>query len=123
MRDDADLSSKRGLKRLTYYNLSDVASLERCGPCDILMIHDWPADIVTKKDLDEMKQTFDPATLGSPITSGLIKRMKPKIVICGHMHLPFSKKVGDTTVFFLNAVPGKQSIALIDEEMNISFAN
>jgi len=70
---------------------------------DILLLHDWPDSIVASGDeglLEEKLRHPDQAQFGNPSAHALIDLMKPQLVLCGHMHIPYEREIqtSDTAV-------------------------
>lgn len=83
------MNSKR--KRYTYYNAADLEQARQDGRPDILMIHDWPAGLLDDTTDHPWKNrgSQGEAGIGSVPARALIDELRPRMVICGHMHWPF----------------------------------
>ncbi|MGB7522705.1 MAG: metallophosphoesterase, partial [Spirulinaceae cyanobacterium] len=70
---------------------------------DILLLHDWPKNIVASEDKEQFNQNkrFDTEEIGNEYGRILVDNLKPKLLICGHLHQKYrnclSWKTGQTT--------------------------
>ena len=73
---------------------------------DIFMTHDWPTNLVSDEDKANVfkkkphfKNDILDGTLGSFPGEFLLKYLKPRFFICGHMHFYYSNKINDTQIY------------------------
>lgn len=91
--------STEALKRWTYFNQPDVDRLAdkyRGRPVDILLLHDWPRGIVTSANLESLRRRnprIAVETVGNEAGAVLVEALRPRLVLCGHMHLPLSAEL------------------------------
>lgn len=84
------------LKRWTYFCQADVDRLLRqCSgrPVDVLLLHDWPRGLVTPANLESLRRRnprIDVGTVGNEAGAILVEALSPRLVLCGHMHLPLA---------------------------------
>lgn len=86
--------SNVSLKRWTYFCQADVDRLLRqCSghAVDVLLLHDWPRGVVTPANLGRLRRRnprIQINTVGNEAGAILVEALRPKLVLCGHMHLP-----------------------------------
>ncbi|MCO7224073.1 metallophosphoesterase [Pleionea sp. CnH1-48] len=83
-------------KLFAYYNWNDLAALSTCKNIEVILLHDWPTNIISTEQylaLSPKKKLLEDKSLGSPATWELIETLKPKWVFCGHMHVPYRTQV------------------------------
>lgn len=67
---------------------------------DILLLHDWPANIINAKDAQEFEQQrrsqgyYD--LVGNEYARMLVDELKPKLVVCGHLHKSYRNQISLT---------------------------
>ena len=73
---------------------------------DILMTHDWPTNLVSNEDRENVfkkkphfKNDIIEGTLGSFPGEFMLKYLKPKYFVCGHMHFYYDNRINDTEIF------------------------
>jgi len=83
---------------------------------DLLLIHYPPYGILDKLNAPGMK--LNKSHMGVAFYNTLIKKYKPKLVVCGHMHEnPGKDKIGNTVIINPGAVvDGRAAIIDFDEE-------
>lgn len=89
---EKELSSET--KSIFHIREYDVAKLSNIkSKIDLFLSHDWPTGIVDKNDINqicriksEWRQELETSSLGSFPGEYLLKTLKPKLWICGHMH-------------------------------------
>jgi hypothetical protein len=86
-------------KLSTYFRESDLAQARRFGRLDVLLLHDWPSGLVTKGAPNPFAGTTTDAWLvGNPHARGLIETLRPKLTLCGHLHVGYRGLIGRTPV-------------------------
>lgn len=123
-------------KSVFHYREFEIAKMSHLkNKIDIFMIHDWPTNIVDKKDMGfiskikpHFKQELYSGKLGSYIGEFLLKELKPKFFICGHMHFYYRNKIDDTEIYamdkcigkkhFFDCIKIKKSMSTIDKNDN-----
>lgn len=70
------------------------------GNIDIFLSHDWPTGVVNKKDFGKIlkikrgwQEELYSDTLGSPASGFLLKLLKPKFWLSGHMHYAYFNEI------------------------------
>lgn len=70
------------------YVVAEVEALrrgaKRLGGLDVLITHDWPTGIIDDR--------------GDETVEELVRKLKPKLHICGHHHIRLTSSVGSTSV-------------------------
>ncbi|MGD1805215.1 metallophosphoesterase [Dapis sp. BLCC M126] len=89
---------------------------------DILLLHDWPANIINPVDAEEFEQQcrsrcyYD--LVGNEYAKMLVYELKPKLVVCSHLHKIYRNKISLTSgnltdIFCLaNVQSGADAIAI-----------
>lgn len=83
-------------KAFAYFNEHDVDRLLAAGRCDVLMVHDWPAGIVSASDaadFDRHRRSMRYDTVGNEYARMLVDGLRPRLVLCGHMHKAYRATV------------------------------
>ncbi len=68
---------------------------------DILLLHDWPTNIINPADAQEFEQErrsrgyYD--IVGNEYARMLVDELKPKLVVCGHLHKSYRNKISLTS--------------------------
>ena len=82
---------------------SEVMSALEEKVTDILLLHDWPENIINPKDreiFNRYKQ-FDINQVGNEYARMLVNELKPRLAICGHLHQKYRSSLifpsGQTT--------------------------
>lgn len=87
----------KNIKSIYHVREFEIAKMSHLtGEIDFLMTHDWPTGVVDKKDFNKIlkikkfwKQELMTDTLGSPASAFLMKLLKPKYLLSGHMHYTY----------------------------------
>jgi len=105
-RSGPPFASQHELRRAACFRAEEVAAAVRLGSCDILLLHDWPAGSLDPADLQglqERRPSLDPQRLGSAPARELLSALRPRLLCCGHLHLPWDSVLrhedGDRTRF------------------------
>jgi len=89
---------------------------------DILLLHDWPANIINPADAQQFEQQrrsrgyYD--MVGNEYARMLVDELKPKLVVCGHLHKSYRNKISLTSENFTdicclaNVQSGADAIAI-----------
>ncbi len=89
---------------------------------DILLLHDWPANIINPADAQQFEQQrrsrgyYD--MVGNEYARMLVDELKPKLVVCGHLHKSYRNKISLTSGDFTdicclaNVQSGADAIAI-----------
>ena len=82
---------------------------------DIFMTHDWPTNIIHKKDFSRIfklypqnEEAISSGTLGSFPGEFILKLLKPNYYICGHMHFYYTNMINDTKIYALDKCVNKR---------------
>jgi len=74
----------------------DIDQALSCEPADILLMHDWPTGIVAPGDEARFERQLrhpDQPQFGNPYARILIDLLEPRLVLCGHMHVPYEREI------------------------------
>ncbi|HMZ79808.1 MAG TPA: metallophosphoesterase [Acidobacteriota bacterium] len=123
-RPDVSLFGTISNKSFIYFNESDLQlllDLER--NIDVLLLHEWPANIIDPNDQAEFEQArrsmrYD--CVGNEMSEIVMHWLSPKLVLCGHMHkkyrrqLQSSKNQALTICCLANVHQGPDSVAIFE---------
>jgi lariat debranching enzyme len=80
------------------YEIAKMAQIK--SKIDILMTHDWPGGVVNRSDINKItkikyhwKDELKTNTLGSPASEYLMKLLKPRYLLSGHMHFTYFNEI------------------------------
>ena len=123
-------------KSIFHYREFEIAKMSHIkNKLDIFMTHDWPTNIIHSKDFSrifklypENKEAILSGTLGSFPAEFILKLLKPKYYICGHMHFYYTNIIKDTKIYafdkcvkkrhYFDLIEVKRSLKDIDLEDN-----
>lgn len=126
-RPDAADIEKISNKQFAYFNEQDIDQALALDPVDILMLHDWPSNIIAPADAGQFEQQRRSVTyheVGNGYARFLVDTLRPKLVLCGHMHKPYRTSIQHPTgeisqICCLASVEqGKESIAVFASSAN-----
>lgn len=88
---------------------NEVLHLLEAEPIDILLLHDWPKNIIHPQDkamFQGRRRAIDISSIGNEPARMLVDLLKPKLVLCGHMHCRYQRTIphlsgGSTSVYCL----------------------
>lgn len=82
-------------KSWIYFNEADIERALELERADILVVHEWPDGIVADEDLDVLGATArrKGLPLGNPWARVLLDELRPRLVICGHMHTFYHREL------------------------------
>ncbi|MCK6513993.1 metallophosphoesterase [Myxococcota bacterium] len=107
-------------KEFTYFTEDELERALALGPADVLMLHEWPAGLVTLDELSAATgRRFFGEDVGNTPAQALVELLRPKLLLLGHMHVPLRRTLrwpdgGETQVIALSHVgAGRESVALI----------
>lgn len=86
----------RKKKDYTYFNEDDVDRIVNFGRADILMVHEWPADIIAETDrglFEQQRRSMRYDSVGNEYARILIDLVSPRLVLCGHMHKKYRNQI------------------------------
>ncbi|MFO8070351.1 MAG: metallophosphoesterase [Polyangia bacterium] len=78
-------------QELLCFRRGDVARLDDLDSADVLLLHDWPSGLERFADPDLLAGRLERMGLeraGNPVARELVERLAPRLVLCGHMHMP-----------------------------------
>eukprot|EP01121_Diplochlamys_sp_Union-15-3_P012226 TRINITY_DN3634_c0_g1_i1.p1 TRINITY_DN3634_c0_g1~~TRINITY_DN3634_c0_g1_i1.p1 ORF type:complete len:274 (-),score=24.52 TRINITY_DN3634_c0_g1_i1:284-1105(-) len=85
---------KRSFYHVRRYDEFKLYQLEQ--PIDIFVSHDWPQSVVNYGDVNSLlkikpffRDEVQRGTLGSPVSSSLLFKLKPKYWFSGHLHVKY----------------------------------
>jgi len=76
-------------KDFTYFNEQDVDRLLALGRADVLLLHDWPSDIIPDEeaaDFQGQRRGASHDLIGNAYARLLVDALQPRLVLCGHLH-------------------------------------
>ncbi|CAM2069199.1 Metallophosphoesterase [Sulfidibacter corallicola] len=88
-RPSIDKIGHRSLKDFIGFGAKDVDSVLDHDPVDVLLLHDWPHGLVCPQDYEQFRGQYrvvEPEDIGNEPARELVDLLKPKLVLCGHMH-------------------------------------
>lgn len=90
--------TKRSAYHVRRFEVDKLMQIEQ--PVDIVVSHDWPTGITQYGDTETMLRLKDrtgqlrgeinSGQLGNPHTMALLKKLKPKLWLAGHMHIKYA---------------------------------
>ncbi|MBW4619850.1 MAG: metallophosphoesterase [Cyanosarcina radialis HA8281-LM2] len=119
-------------KEYIYFNEEDILQLLDYKKVDILLLHEWPANIINCNEIQSFKEiTCDSnfSEVGNEYARISIDLLAPKLVLCGHMHYKYQTKIvtGDgtnTAIYCLaNVSQGDDAIAIFRATSDGNFRN
>lgn len=103
----------------------EVERLAGAGRPDVLLLHEWPAGLVREEDRAWMAGEVDGpegdkktlrrtgGEVGNEMGRLLIELLAPGLVLCGHMHLPYRRRIGESAVCCVaNVAAGTAAVAM-----------
>ena len=106
-----------GTSDRSYYTRDDVEFLRSLPKIDILVMHEWPNNMFQGVVPDQLAERFGPELdeIGkSNMLYELILEKQPKHVFSGHMHLPYTGKIGNSTIHCLSILGLKGDHAVVE---------
>lgn len=86
----------RSNKDYIYFTEFDISQALDCQNVDILLLHDWPSDILESSqtaDIARLHSSIKYDRIGNEYANLLINLLSPKLVLCGHMHYKYQSTV------------------------------
>jgi lariat debranching enzyme len=86
----------RKKKDYTYFNKDDVDRIVEKGRADVLMVHEWPTNIVAEADrwqFEQQRRSMRYDSVGNEYARILIDLLSPRLVLCGHMHKRYRNQI------------------------------
>jgi len=113
-RPDVSLMSKSSSKKYVGFTEAEITQAIALASTDILLLHDWSSGIISSTEAEQFGW-FD--EVGNEYARLLVESLKPKLVLCGHMHQRYRTKMswsnGATDICCLaNVKQGKDAIAI-----------
>jgi lariat debranching enzyme len=84
-------------KAFTYFSEDDIERALAFGRADVLVLHDWPLGAITPEqhaDVRGQRRAGDSGDLGNPWARALVDRLRPRLVVAGHMHWRHRSRIG-----------------------------
>jgi Icc-related predicted phosphoesterase len=69
--------------------------LEYASP-DILLLHEWPANIISddnRQEMERLRHALGYDDVGNEYSRLIMEILEPRLVVCGHMHKKYRKQV------------------------------
>ena len=124
---------KKSIFHLREFEIAKMSHIK--NKIDIFMTHDWPTNIINKNDYSRIfklypqnRESILSGTLGSFPDEFILKLLKPKYYICGHMHFYYTNTIDDIKIIaldkcvkkrhYFDMIEVKQSLKEIDVEDN-----
>lgn len=114
---------RKSNKLYSYFNKDDVEFLLTLKQIDILILHEWPSNIIRnedEKEINSLSKTLSYDSVGNEYSRLVIEFLEPKLVLCGHMHKKYRSQIvtesGKTVnvCCLTNVKQGRDSIALFE---------
>lgn len=96
-RPPAHAISGANKKRFAYFSEADVATALAYGSADVLMLHEWPRGAIAEDQRATVagrRKVSDPAIVGNEPARRIIDRLRPKLIVAGHMHWRHRSRIG-----------------------------
>lgn len=92
-------TTAKRLKDRCYFMMEDYDRLDKMTDIDVLLMHEWPTGLNLPENIAERfpEQRSD-------LMYQWIRKNQPKYVFCGHMHIPFEGKIGESKVYCLSHI-------------------
>ena len=85
-RPDVSLISQSSNKKYVGFTEAEINQAITFSSADILLLHDWPSGIISPREAAKFGWSNE---VGNEYASLLVESLKPKLVLCGHMHQPY----------------------------------
>ena len=113
-RPDVSLISKSSNKKYVGFTQTEITQATAFSSADILLLHDWPSGIIGPTEAEQFGWFNE---VGNEYARLLVESLKPKLVLCGHMHERYRTKMswsnGAADICCLASVKqGKDAIAI-----------
>ncbi len=96
----------------------EVTRLLDAPVADILLVHEWPSDVIAPEDRDafeRQRRSMRYDAVGNEYARLILDALEPQLVCCGHMHRSYRSQVGDTAVCALaNVESGAGAFAFFE---------
>lgn len=111
----------------TYFNEDDLTKMLECERPDIILMHDWPAGIIAAEDTDYCREIMKSgrfATIGNDELRTLVDLLRPRLVICGHLHhayraeLPYEDGTRGRVCCLPEIARGTEAVAIFQAKEN-----
>ena len=90
-----EIRSKR-TKDYIGFTEDEVLQAAHAGPADVLLLHDWPQGVVREADAHQFSfghRAGSIETIGNASARFVVDELKPKWVLCGHMHRSYRNQI------------------------------
>lgn len=96
-RPDVSQIGSRSNKDYIGFTQDEIAQAIDLKSADILLLHEWPRGVISPVDMAEFQQWrcslgYDDE-VGNDYARMLVEFLKPKLVLCGHMHKRYRNQV------------------------------
>jgi lariat debranching enzyme len=84
-------------KAFTYFSENDITRALTFGRADILVVHEWPLGAITpeqREDVRMRRRGREAEEVGNPWARKLVDRLRPRLVVAGHMHWRHRSRIG-----------------------------
>jgi Icc-related predicted phosphoesterase len=85
-------------KAFTYFSEEDIERALAFGRADVLVLHDWPLGAITAEQRKAVRAPSSRGSaagnIGNPWARELVDRLRPRLVVAGHMHWRHRSRIG-----------------------------
>lgn len=88
--------SKKSNKEYIYFDKQEVNKMLEFSSPNILLFHEWPANIVDNenhKEFETLRHALGYDDVGNEYARLITELLEPDLVICGHMHKKYRKEI------------------------------
>jgi Icc-related predicted phosphoesterase len=112
-------------KRYAYFSEEDVAAALAFGRADVLVLHEWPRGAITEDQYGSvmgLRKISDPRAVGNEPARLLVHRLRPKLVLAGHMHWRHRSRIGGAAFAALAHIDaGPEALGVFEERADGSI--
>ncbi|GAB4543033.1 MAG: hypothetical protein Tsb0014_36270 [Pleurocapsa sp.] len=118
----AEISSRPNKEYIGFLE-SEITQALDYDRADILLLHDWVAEIISPEALTLFQQRYSNARyqeIGNEYARLLVEALQPQLVLCGHLHfsyrytLPLSSEITTDICCLANVRQGFKSLAVFE---------
>ena len=105
-RPPVDAIKRVSNKEYIYFREPEVEQLFEQEGADVLLLHEWPTGVIADEDqteFEKQRRSLRHDAVGNEYAGLLLEKLKPQLVLCGHMHRPYHRRLtwpdGTDTLF------------------------
>ncbi len=86
---------------------AEVLAVLEAERADVLLVHEWPAGVIADADaaaFENQRRSMRYDGVGNEYARLLVDHLRPSLVLCGHMHRAYRRRLGDTQLCALAEV-------------------